>query len=337
MFWKTIVMASALASQAHAGMEGLVSGSDLAGRTTHDWERRMAAVAADQAGHVARVVVKQRDTTNSTTSTTTTAGTGVVLNSDGTINMTAWDDTATAACNDALTKLPESTNPSGTCICYNLPALDNTTGTFEADLRLFQLSAPSGEFEGIAPENIQVGLSYSGASVSPVSVASASKLVVGRDTTTNSSLRLLQQYLFVGQIKKEAMTTDMNMAQLEALVMPVVTLTGTNSNGQTVATNVSSNEAAFVAGVFSNEVVMSNATLAQIAVNNIVAELSNGTVAFVLPGVQIITFPIGLIIISVWLVVGLAVIGFGMVERMSYREQYKRRAVMSSKPLANRI
>lgn len=119
--------------------------------------------------------------------------------------------------------------------------------------------------------------------------------------------------------------------------MPVVTLTGTNSNGQTVATNVSSNEAAFVAGVFSQTVVMSNATIAQAAVNEVVANLANGTVAFVLPGVQIILFPIGLIITSVWLAIALAVIGFGMVERISYRETYKRRAVMSSKPLANRI
>lgn len=214
MFWKTVVVASVLAGQAHAGIQGMVGGADLAGRTTHDWERRMAVAAAEEGGYVPRVFVK-RDTTNATTgttTTTTTAGTGVVLNADGTINMTAWDDTATAACNSALTKLPESSNPSGTCICYNLPALDNTTGTFEADLRLFQLSTPSGEFEGIPPENIQVGLSYIGASVSPVTVASASKLVVGRaDTSANGSLRLLQQYLFVGQIKKELMTADMNM------------------------------------------------------------------------------------------------------------------------------
>jgi hypothetical protein len=128
-----------------------------------------------------------------------------------------------------------------------------------------------------------------------------------------------------------------NRAQLEALVMPVVTLTGTNSNGKTVATNVSANEAAFVAGVFSQTVVMSNATIAQAAVNDIVNGLHNGTVAFVLPGVQIITFPIGLIITSVWLAIALAVIGFGMVERISYREQYKRRPVMSPKPAANRI
>lgn len=215
MFWKTVVVASVLASQAHAGIQGIVGEAALAGRTTKDWERRMAEVAIGTEDRVALKRATANDTAG-TTSTTTMAGTGVVLNADGTINMTAWDNTATAACNNALVKLPTSTNPSGTCICYNLPALDNVTGTFEADLRLFQLSTPSGEFEGIAPENIQVGLSYTGASVSPVSVASASKLVVGRadvsaNGSTNGGLKLLQQYLFVGQIKKEMMTENMNM------------------------------------------------------------------------------------------------------------------------------
>lgn len=126
-------------------------------------------------------------------------------------------------------------------------------------------------------------------------------------------------------------------ARLQTLVMPIVTLTGIDSTGNTVATNVSLNEAAFVAGVFSTSVVMSNSTLAQAAVDGVVSGLHNGTVAFVLPGVQILLFPIGLIIISVWLAIGVAFIGFGMVERISYRNQYRQQVIMSAKPIPNRI
>jgi hypothetical protein len=133
----------------------------------------------------------------------------VVLNPDGTINMTAWDALATESCNTALSHLPEASNPSGTCICYNLPALDNVTGAFEADLRVYQLSTPSGAFSGIAAKDIQVGLSYKGASVSPVTAQTASKkvTVVTRQNTVdpgiiNPNLKLLQTYLFVGQIDK---------------------------------------------------------------------------------------------------------------------------------------
>ncbi len=113
--------------------------------------------------------------------------------------------------------------------------------------------------------------------------------------------------------------------------MPILTLRGTRTDGQQVSTNVSSNEAAFVAGVFSQTVVMSNTTMAQLAVNDIVNGLHNGTVAFVLPGVQLILFPIGLIITSIWLAIGVAVIGFGFIQRVQFRHMYRQRAMMSSK------
>lgn len=107
--------------------------------------------------------------------------------------------------------------------------------------------------------------------------------------------------------------------------MPIVTLTAVNSAGQTVRTNVSSNEAAFVTGVFSQSIVMSDVSRATLAVQNEVAGLKNGTVAFVLPGVQIMVFPIGLVITSIWLALGIAAYGYGTVQRIQYREQYRRR------------
>ncbi|OAA67084.1 hypothetical protein SPI_01660 [Niveomyces insectorum RCEF 264] len=353
MLWQTLLTASVLVAQAYASVKGLKAANRLAVRASDELERRIAsaaAAAADDENMAAvrsspRAFVKRQS--GGMIRVSNTAGTGVVLNPDGSINMAEWNDAATQACNDALVKLPESSNPSGTCICYNLPALDNTTGTFEADLRLFQLSTPSGEFAGIPPENIQVGLSYAGASVSPVTENTASKLVAGRaaapsaaasSAATNSNgLRLLQTYLFVGQIKPDVMATGPNMAQLEALVTPTVTLTGTGNDGKTVSTNVSSNEAAFVAGVFSQTEVLSNTTLALQAVNDVVNGLHNGTVAFVLPGVQIIMFPVGLVIISIWLAAGLAVIGFGTIERINYRDQYKRRMASAAKPVSGRI
>ncbi|EPE10966.1 hypothetical protein F503_06061 [Ophiostoma piceae UAMH 11346] len=361
MFW-TVIATSLLAVQAQAGSSverSMAEAAILAARGTDNidsamqhLDRRMpvdnvndnmpryASESESSEIEYANRVVMPRAAANA--SGTTDIGNGVILNADGTINMTAWDNTATVACNIALAKLPESSNPSGTCTCYNLPALNNVTGAFEADLRLYQISTPRGTFSGISPENIQVGLSYSGASVSPVSVATASKLVIGRDTSTSSNtttpgLKILQQYLFVGQINKDLMTTSMDMAQLEALVMPLVTLTATNTDGTTVATNVSSNEAAFVAGVFSDAVVMSDTTRAQAAVADVVTALSNRTVAFVVPGVQLILFPIGLIITSVWLAIGVVAIGMGFVQRVSFRESYRTRAMQSVKGGAGRI
>lgn len=108
--------------------------------------------------------------------------------------------------------------------------------------------------------------------------------------------------------------------------MPIVTLSGVNAAGQTVSTNVSSNEAAFVAGVFSQEVIMSDFALAQAAVDKMRTKMLNQETAFVLPGVTIMIFPTGLVICGTWLALFLAAWGYGTYMRMNFREQYRRRA-----------
>jgi hypothetical protein len=120
--------------------------------------------------------------------------------------------------------------------------------------------------------------------------------------------------------------------------MPIFTLTATNAAGKTVSTNVSSNEAAFVNGIFSQEVVLSPFSLASLAVQNSTAELRAGSIAFVLPGVNILIFPIGLVITGFWTVAGVGAYAFGTYERYNYRESYRRRKAMAgSKSYAMRI
>jgi hypothetical protein len=212
MFWQILVASSLLATGAHAGIGSLIM--DGMTRNSPSVERRMEEIA--KASLRSRGYLEARQ---STTENLTGPASNVLLNQDGTINMTAWDAQANDACNLALSHLPVASNPSGTCICYNLPALDNTTGTFEADLRLYQLSAPSGQFSGIPPQNIQVGLSYRGASVSPVSARTASQKVAvsavaprqNGASSANTNLKLLQAYLFVGQIDKTQMTAPPTM------------------------------------------------------------------------------------------------------------------------------
>ncbi|KAK3688739.1 hypothetical protein B0T22DRAFT_161463 [Podospora appendiculata] len=318
MLWQSAIIASVLATGAHAGIGQLIV--EGMARNSPSYERRMEEIAKHSL--LARGILEARQTTGQ--------GSDTVVNPDGSINMTAWDAQANSACIAALNALPSSSNPSGTCVCYNLPALDSTSGTFEADLRLFQLNQPTAEFLGIPPANIQVSLSYSGASVSPISSGTAAQKI-GLSTRQNQNIKQLQTYLFVGQIDKTQMTPGLSMAQLQALVMPVVTLSGTNPAGQLVSTNVSSNEAAFVAGVFSKEVVMSSFAMAELAVEDEVARLKNGTTAFVLPGVSIMIFPVGFIITGLWTFIGVAAYAYGTYCRYSFRDQHRQRMLRQEK------
>ncbi|KAM0430411.1 hypothetical protein ACHAPT_005757 [Fusarium lateritium] len=257
----------------------------------------------------------------------------VALAKDGSLNLTAWNANTNAACRQVLGGLHQSTNPSGACVCYNLPSLDMKTGVFEADLRLFKVSEARGGFATVAPEDVQVGVEYDGATVMPIDPRDMNGTgMVGQVANVakrEDGPQLLQTYMFVGRIDQDKMKDNMTMADLECVIMPVLTLTAKNSTGSTIRTNVSINEAAFLTGVFSQDVVMSDFAMAQVAVDEQLAGLKNGTVAFVLPGVQLMVFPIGLIITSVWLVVFVAAVGFGTYERFNYAEMYKRRQAVS--------
>jgi hypothetical protein len=148
----------------------------------------------------------------------------VTLRPDGSIDLDAWDKETERACQDSLKRLQIATNPSGTCICYNLPRLDTNSGVFEADLRVYKFNEPNGAFQGISPQQIGVGLMYLGASVSRVNADTMQNLSNGTGQAANRKrqdvvsqpenapdLELLQQYLLVGQIDNDKMRNDLSM------------------------------------------------------------------------------------------------------------------------------
>ncbi|RFU74336.1 hypothetical protein TARUN_7963 [Trichoderma arundinaceum] len=255
----------------------------------------------------------------------------VQLMPDGSLDFTAWNNITNAACQARLSSITRSSNPSGDCICYNLPMLDVTTGMFEADLRLYRISEPRDDFVGVSPSEIQVGVVYKGASVSPMKPvtsgsSSPSVNITKRSTSSSNAPTLLQTYMLVGQIDKDHMKNNLSIADLEALVMPTLTLSAVTPSGAQISSNVSLNEASFLVGVFSKDIILSDFAAAQLAVAQQQADLKNGTVAFVLPGVNLMIFPIGLVITSVWLFIGLLAYGYGTYQRIQYVTAYKRRA-----------
>jgi hypothetical protein len=81
-------------------------------------------------------------------------------------DLTQWESQTKPACESALQALNgQASNPTGLAICYNLPFLDNTTGIFEAELRLYNISAPINPWAGVTASDVSMTLSYLGATV----------------------------------------------------------------------------------------------------------------------------------------------------------------------------
>ncbi len=135
--------------------------------------------------------------------------------------MEAWNKQTQAACNSTLSALNgKASNPSGMAVCYNLPYLNNATGVFQADLRLYRISEPVDDWAGIQSHDVTVGLSYAAASV-----AAGSSRVKRDDTILSSSSvdgdviekrqsaepQMLQVFNFVGQLNSTLMDPNMNV------------------------------------------------------------------------------------------------------------------------------
>jgi hypothetical protein len=274
------------------------------------------------------------------------AGSGVTTANGTTMDMAAWDRDTSEICTARLSTLDAASNPSGTAICYNIPMLNNQTGRFLADLRLYKISDPTGTFLGVLPQDLGVGVAYNGATV--LRVDNTTDALSARDFTDRVEIQmvgmraeplerrdtnpqLLQTYSFKGQIDTAKITADMTEPALEALVIPTLTLSAVNSAGQTVTTNVSANEASFLIGVFSDLTFQSAFSKASDRVKVMQQQLAQGEIAFVLPGVHILIFPIGLVITSVWLVIGIVAYGFGTYQRYSHAHAFKTRKMVVGK------
>ena len=144
-----------------------------------------------------------------------------------------WNSSTIAACTNALSMLRGLANsPSGMSMCYNLPFLSNTTGVFEADLRLFTIGPATGAFAGIASKDIAIDVRFAGAQVQPVPTSELApnpvvakrgriglswppsrrevRALMGMEKRSNQAPVLAQSYAFVGQINKELLDANLN-------------------------------------------------------------------------------------------------------------------------------
>jgi hypothetical protein len=126
---------------------------------------------------------------------------------------------------------------------------------------------------------------------------------------------------------------NISSADLQKVLVPVVTLSAVNATGQTVTANLSSNEATFVNGVFATQVVPTKSQ----AIPPIQTLVVASGAPFVVPGLNILIFPIGGIVTGIWAVLLIGTIGYGTVGRMQFREQYRRRMARANKGNMARI
>ncbi|KAB2105326.1 hypothetical protein AG0111_0g6691 [Alternaria gaisen] len=248
------------------------------------------------------------------------------------VDQAKWEEQTKQACMSTLSNLNgQASNPSGIAVCYNLPFLDNKTGVFQAELRMYNVSAPINPWVGVTAADVSMTLSYLGATVQNMQgnftkrdlswPVSDGMLVERQDINTMTELKVL---MYVGRINENLMGSAMTQESLQPLLIPQIDLAARNpATGQDVETTLSSQEASFVNGIFSKAGTAPTNADPQAAASASAAVSS--AAPFVIPGTALAFFPIGLVVTSVWALFFFLAVGFGTYGRIQYRDQYRRR------------
>jgi hypothetical protein len=252
------------------------------------------------------------------------------------IDLATWNPQTQKACETQLSQLNgNASNPSGLAVCYNLPFFNSTKGVFQAELRMYNISAPRDDWVGVLAADVQMSLSYLGASIQSMNASETvnrrdvitwSRAVGGRlverQNTNNGVPEELKTIMFVGRVNDRVEEAVMTEDELRTLLIPKITLAATSPlTGQRVNTTLSSDEASFVNGFFVRQSTSTNNAAAQASASAAVAEAA----PFELPGTKLAFFPTGLVITGVWTLGLVGSVGLGTFGRIQFRDQYRRR------------
>jgi len=124
------------------------------------------------------------------------------------LDLQSWAKETTLKCIDRLKNVTKATNPSGIAVCYNLPFLSTKSGVFAADLRLYQVSAPDGDWATVGG-NIDVSLMYKGAAVQIRNETAEEAAATAQASASSVGPQKVQEFHFIGQIDKMLLADDM--------------------------------------------------------------------------------------------------------------------------------
>lgn len=156
--------------------------------------------------------------------------------SDKEMDLAMWTAEVESACMDSMKALNgDAKNPSGMAACYNVPFLDSNSGVFEAEIRMYVINSPTGEWSGVTPKEMMVSLAYLGATVQQTngsmmeimpnepavkrSLEVSEAELLKRQTTMPNELKVLT---YVGQLNSNIKGPQLNTyVAFVALFLPV--------------------------------------------------------------------------------------------------------------------
>ncbi|KAF8249955.1 hypothetical protein K440DRAFT_542508 [Wilcoxina mikolae CBS 423.85] len=230
------------------------------------------------------------------------------------LDLETWSRETVKLCADKLKSITTASNPAGIAGCWNLPLLVESTGVFAADLRLFRVAEPTGDWKNVDVSTYNISVQYDGSAAIQARNMTEKERKASAEGMVGSKLTKLVDSQFIGNLDHTVLTKDLSDAKLKVMVTPEITIEAVTKDGKPVNTTVSIDDSKFLNGVFANTPDLSAQQSEQVK-----------DAPFEMPGMEIEIIPVGLYFYSAYLLVACAIFGWGTLERAKFRDQYRRR------------
>jgi hypothetical protein len=134
------------------------------------------------------------------------------------VDPATWNKEVTQSCENAVQKLAGMAfSDTGMTACYNVPFLDQDKGTFESELRIYNVSLAVGAFAGVSQDMMMVQMSYPSATFQEYAGnLFAKRDLIARQATQSTgangvfSAQIVSIKRYVGQINPSAFNSSMS-------------------------------------------------------------------------------------------------------------------------------
>lgn len=126
----------------------------------------------------------------------------------------AWNKEVEQKCTAAVEKLnANASSESGMSACYNVPFLDQVKGTFESELRIYNISAPRGSFASSTLDSLMISMDFPMATFSEFDGSLKSKRQLPQAQTPSNMgvqrAQLISIKKYIGQLNPGSFNSTM--------------------------------------------------------------------------------------------------------------------------------
>jgi len=126
------------------------------------------------------------------------------------LDLESWSRETVKLCAEKLKSITTASNPAGVAGCWNLPLLVESTGVFAADLRLFRVAEPTGDWKNVDVSSYNISVEYDGSAAIQARNMTDKERKASKEGMEGSKLTKLVDSQFIGNLDRSVVTEDLS-------------------------------------------------------------------------------------------------------------------------------